>query len=269
MHLKRWLTGVIAFPLLVWVIFKGGPFLFSLFAGAVALFALWEYNRMVFKGTGGVSAILIQGIGLAAAGALIWAAGTGKPALLPLIFSFTLMLSSLLTLARYPAESDLAGKVALMTLGSIYIPLALSCLVLMHRSPQGTAWVLCIVCVIFAGDTGAFYAGTYFGRHKLCPSVSPGKTIEGAVGGLLANGLTGVVFKLFFLQALSLGWVVAFSMAIGAVGQVGDLFESVLKRSAGMKDSGVVLPGHGGILDRIDALLFAVPMAYFFKLFLR
>jgi phosphatidate cytidylyltransferase len=267
MHLKRWLTGVIAFPLLVLLILKGGTLVFSLFVGAVTLLAVWEYGRLVFRGTGVFYGVLIPGIGLTTAGALIWAAGIGHPELLPLILSFTLILSGIFTLIQYPSEPDIAGKVAFLTMGGIYIPLALSCLVLMHRSPQGAAWVLCIACVIFAGDTGAFYAGTYLGRHKLCPSVSPGKTVEGAVGGLLANLVMGALFKLFFLQGVSLGWMMVFCAAIGCAGQVGDLFESVLKRSAGIKDSGSILPGHGGILDRIDALLFASPLAYFLKVY--
>jgi phosphatidate cytidylyltransferase len=267
MHLKRWLTGVVAFPLLVLLIFKGGTILFSLITGGVTLLAVWEYNRIVFKASKSLCRIVHPGIGLVAAGAMIGAVGAGHPALLPLVLSFTLVLSGFLALMQYPSDPDIAGKVALLTMGGIYIPLALSYLVLLHRSSSGAVWVLFIACVIFAGDTGAFYAGTYFGRHKLCPSVSPGKTVEGALGGLLANLVMGLLFKLFLLQDLSIGWMVVFCTATGGAGQVGDLFESVLKRSAGVKDSGGLLPGHGGILDRIDALLFALPLAYYLKVY--
>jgi phosphatidate cytidylyltransferase len=102
------------------------------------------------------------------------------------------------------------------------------------------------------------------GRHKLCPAVSPNKTIEGTVGGLAANVCAGALFKVFFFPLLQWNLSVLFFLCIGVAGQVGDLFESKLKRVANLKDSGALLPGHGGFLDRIDALLFAAPIAYFF-----
>ena len=132
-------------------------------------------------------------------------------------------------------------------------------------SPGGNEMILQGDRLIFAGDIGAFYAGTYLGRNKLCPSVSPKKTIEGALGGIAANLLVGGLFFLFVLPPLPWGFGLVALVAMGAAGQVGDLFESVLKRAAGVKDSGAILPGHRGILDRIDALLFAAPLAYAFK----
>jgi phosphatidate cytidylyltransferase len=158
--------------------------------------------------------------------------------------------------------------VAFQTLGTIYIPLSISYLVFIRRESLGPEWVLFVVCVIFAGDTAAYYTGTYWGKHKLCPAVSPGKTVEGAFGGLAANICIGLLFQIYFLPAFPLSAILIFCLVIGIAGQVGDLFESVLKRSAGVKDSGGLLPGHGGILDRIDALLFALPVAYFLKIFM-
>jgi len=119
--------------------------------------------------------------------------------------------------------------------------------------------------LFFSGDIGALYVGTFLGRHKLCPSVSPKKTIEGALGGLAANLMIGLTVKAFFLPSLSWGHAILLILLIGIAGQIGDLFESILKRTAGIKDSGGILPGHGGMLDRIDALLFAGPVAWIFK----
>ena len=110
--------------------------------------------------------------------------------------------------------------------------------------------------------------GSYLGRHKLNPAVSPGKTIEGAVGGLVGNLLVGSIGKFFFFPAHPWGSAVLFFIAVGLAGQVGDLFESLFKRTSKIKDSGGILPGHGGVLDRIDALLFASPVAYFFKIYI-
>jgi phosphatidate cytidylyltransferase len=141
----------------------------------------------------------------------------------------------------------------------------LSHAVLLRGDPDGAAWIFFLLTLVFLGDIGAFYAGSYLGKHKLCPSVSPGKTVEGSVGGLAANIGIGTVFQFFFLPSLSWGTSILFFLCAGIAGQIGDLFESEFKRFSGVKDSGVILPGHGGILDRIDALLFAAPVAYFFK----
>jgi len=129
-------------------------------------------------------------------------------------------------------------------------------------------WIFLLLAIIFAGDISAYYVGSYLGRHKLNPAISPGKTIEGALGGLAGNLLVGSIGKFFFLPALSWGPAILFFLAVGLAGQVGDLFESEFKRSSQIKDSGGILPGHGGFLDRIDALLFASPVAYLFKFYI-
>lgn len=128
-------------------------------------------------------------------------------------------------------------------------------------SPRGLAWVLLIVLATWVGDSFAFLGGRSLGRHKLAPRISPNKTVEGAISGLAGSILVGIAWS----TVAGLGSLVAgaFVGAIVAVsGQVGDLAESTLKRQAGVKDSGAVIPGHGGILDRIDALLFAIPVTY-------
>jgi phosphatidate cytidylyltransferase len=150
-------------------------------------------------------------------------------------------------------------------LGIVYIPLLISYLVLIRNGIHGVIWVYFLLFIVFSGDIGSFYIGSFFGRHKLCPAVSPNKTIEGSVGGLVANLGSGALFKYFFMPLLPWGLSILFFLSIGVVGQVGDLFESELKRVGNIKDSGTLLPGHGGILDRVDALLFAAPVAYLFK----
>ena len=152
--------------------------------------------------------------------------------------------------------------------GIIYIPVLLSFLIVIRHSPQGMIWIFFLLAIVFAGDISALYVGTLVGRHKLCPAVSPGKTIEGSLGGIAANLAIGGIAKILFLPQLPWGLSILFFMAVGIAGQVGDLFESELKRSSKVKDSGGLLPGHGGFLDRIDALLFAAPVAYSFKMFI-
>jgi phosphatidate cytidylyltransferase len=126
-------------------------------------------------------------------------------------------------------------------------------------TPHGMAWVLAVVLSTWAGDSAAYIAGRSFGRHKLAPVVSPGKTIEGALGGLLAAMIvTAAVFRVSGVFPAWTGAIVG--ALIGVSGQIGDLSESFLKRQSGVKDSGDLIPGHGGMLDRVDALLFAFPV---------
>ena len=127
--------------------------------------------------------------------------------------------------------------------GIIYIPLLLLFLVLIRNGTDGMLWLVLLLCVIFAGDTSAYYFGTYLGRHKLAPAVSPGKTIEGALGGLAANLAVGAGFKALFLPDLPWVLSIILFLVLGITGQVGDLFESELKRTSNIKDSGGLLPG--------------------------
>ena len=152
--------------------------------------------------------------------------------------------------------------------GVVYIPFLLSFLALIRRDPQGLIWVFLVLGIVFSGDICAYYFGSYLGRHKLNPAISPGKTVEGALGGLVGNVLAGAVGIYFFLPGISWPPAVLFFLSVGIAGQVGDLFESEFKRSSAVKDSGGILPGHGGFLDRIGALLFAAPVAYLFKTFI-
>jgi phosphatidate cytidylyltransferase len=152
--------------------------------------------------------------------------------------------------------------------GLVYVPFLLGHLILIRDWNKGIIWAFFVLAVLFAGDTAAYYVGKAFGRHKLSPNISPGKTVEGALGGLAANLLVGLLFKTWWLPELPWSFCVGLVVLLGVVGQVGDLVESMLKRSVDSKDSGGVLPGHGGVLDRVDGLLFAAPALYYFKTYL-
>jgi phosphatidate cytidylyltransferase len=146
-----------------------------------------------------------------------------------------------------------------------YICLPLSLLVFIDRHPAGNVWIFFLLAVIFASDTGAFYFGRFFGRHKLYPSVSPGKTWEGAVGGLISSLFIALIFFRIF-AAFGAG-ILILAGILSIAGQIGDLVESMLKRSCGVKDSGKLLPGHGGFLDRLDGMIFALPVLYIYLTF--
>ncbi len=118
--------------------------------------------------------------------------------------------------------------------------------------------------MVMMTDTGAYYTGRSIGRRKLAPRVSPGKTIEGSIGGFVAAALTGPLCKLTFFPEIPMLDAILLGATLGVVGQIGDLAESLLKRGAGVKDSGAILPGHGGMLDRLDSLLFCAPVLYYY-----
>lgn len=171
-----------------------------------------------------------------------------------------------------PGDLDKAAqRAALGALGMVYVGSLVAMLVavfavdkVLPTSPfdLGRSGLLGVLVMVFSGDTGAFFAGKAFGRHKLYPLVSPKKTVEGGVGGLLASMLGGALWVWLLRPDASLAQGLALGAACGAFGQVGDFAESLFKRATGTKDSGALLPGHGGLLDRVDGVLFAAPVLY-------
>ncbi|GAB6905999.1 Phosphatidate cytidylyltransferase [Desulfosarcina cetonica] len=265
MHLKRWITGIVAVPLVYFLVAAGGT-VFLLLIAAVAVLTLWEYHQAVFKTLDPGLASAIPGLGICLAPLIILVAARWGMAYVPLVLAVDLVVVAGLTLPLFKTDSQAPFLVAKQVLGLVYIPVSLAFLMLLREDTAGARWIFLLLVTVAAGDTGAFYTGTYLGRNKLCPWVSPKKTIEGSLGGLTANIGVALVFKWFFLPALAILPTVLFALVIGIAGQVGDLFASEFKRWAGIKDSGRLLPGHGGFLDRLDALLFATPLAYLLKI---
>ncbi len=169
-------------------------------------------------------------------------------------------------LARYPKKSLLLIPSFIAILGVLYIFLFLSYLIILYTGPNGKAWIFFVLIVLWCSDTGAYAVGRTIGRHKLSPLVSPNKTVEGAVGGAGCGLAAALILNMALLTTLSLGQAAALGLVISLAGQVGDLCESALKRHFGCKDSGGMLPGHGGMLDRLDSLLFAAPLLWYCRL---
>lgn len=264
MHKKRWITGLVAVPFLVFFIQQGGVWLFLLVVAAAEL-GLWEYYRIILgKGERIFSGLPLIGIG--SVFLVLFAAYRNSPDLMAAALALNLTAGGLFVVLRFGRTPNIVNFLPKQILGVTYISLFLGLLILIRNSAEGVVWLYFLIAVVFAGDISALYVGSAVGRHKLSPSVSPGKTVEGSIGGLAANLAIGLLIKLFFLPGLNWPQTILFCILTGAAGQVGDLFESVLKRSSKVKDSGGLLPGHGGILDRIDALLFATPVAYLFKI---
>jgi len=266
-HLKRWITGLSALPFLIFFVYIGG-FPFIILIGFACICSLWEYYRIVFNADGEILYGVVIWWGYFVALAIIVLAHIADSASVLVVLALNLVVVGLISMFLFKSKPSIVNVIPKQVQGIVYIPLLLSFLVSIRRGPDGMIWIFLLLAIIFAGDISAFYVGSYLGRHKLNPAISPGKTIEGAIGGLAGNLLVGSIGKFFFLPALSWGPAVLFFLAVGLSGQVGDLFESEFKRSSKIKDSGGILPGHGGFLDRIDALLFAAPVAYLFKIYI-
>lgn len=180
-----------------------------------------------------------------------------------LIFSFVLVVSFAILCHRYFKDVDqILSFISKCCLGIVYTCFLPATVVWTAQTSMGLEWFLCLLGVVFAGDIGAYLFGVTIGKHKIAPTLSPKKSVQGAIGGL--------VFSL--AMALSFHWVLPNTpiavLAIcgllgGFFGQVGDFFESLIKRVSGVKDSGSIMPGHGGVLDRLDGVLFAAPLFYF------
>lgn len=259
MHLKRWLTGIVAVPVLIYIIGFGPRWLFHGIIFLASVFGLIEFFEMSCRkcpATVRYAAILLTFC-------LFFFASRGAFFILPaVIFLWAVIPMTFFMLSAGVSRPDAVDLSAKAALGPVYISLPLSLLVLIDRFPKGNLWIFFLLAVVFSSDTGAFYFGKIFGKRKLYPSVSPGKTWEGAAGGLLFSLAAAFIF-LLFLPIASYGVkILGLAAALSISGQIGDLVESMLKRQYGVKDSGKILPGHGGMLDRIDGLLFAVPILH-------
>ena len=261
MHLKRWITGLLLLPVLIYILYRGGV-VFALLIAAVGLAAMWEYYRIAYHTWQKTLPGAIPILGLAMVPILTGCAHAGRLDLIPGLLAGNLLLAGSLSLRYFGRDPRVLEIVQKQVQGVIYIPVLLVLLIPIRQAPQGFWLIFTLIFIVFAGDTMALYVGTFLGRHKLCPTISPKKTVEGSLGGLGGSLLAGLIMKMTVFPEIAWGKVVIFCLAVGAAGQIGDLFESQMKRASGIKDSGAILPGHGGMLDRIDALLFAGPVAY-------
>lgn len=182
--------------------------------------------------------------------------------------TFLFLFFAMLFLFRCRDIATATMQLSLICLGFVYIPFLLSQAGLLFAFPDGRNWVLLVLAIVMCSDSLAYFVGVSQGRHKLYPAISPKKSVEGALGGLAGGLLAACLSRFFFCSFLSLTDAVFLGLLLGLLGQTGDLFESMLKRSFGVKDSGRGVPGHGGILDRLDGLLFAFPAAYCYALFI-
>jgi phosphatidate cytidylyltransferase len=266
---KRILTAAVLIPVLVVALFID-PTIWSALA-IVALagcIGIDEYLRMALPVTPddrGWSLRVAAWLGAASIISLVTLYGPERALAPSLIGSAVLICVALLM--RKSALAEAGRHFGVGVSGLVYVPVFLSALILLKADlgEQGGAWLYLTLAIAFASDTMAYTFGRLFGRHKLYPAVSPKKTWEGSFGGLVGGSAATLGFGTYWLiPELSVMHAVILGVAGSVVGQIGDLVESMIKRTYDVKDSGNVLPGHGGMLDRIDALLFVAPLVYYY-----
>lgn len=210
-----------------------------------------------------------DGLTAAATGAAVLFSflASDRLAILAAIAAFVLAFS-LHMLFRFKDIRDAARESALLLMGLLYVPVLLGHLILLRNLTFGTEWILLMMVIVMCGDSAAYYTGSTLGKTRLYPAVSPKKSVEGSIGGLLGSIGGAIVFKLLVFPQLPYLHCVVAAVLLAILGQLGDLFESLLKRSCGVKDSGTIIPGHGGILDRLDSILFAAPAVFYYAYFI-
>ncbi len=255
---QRILTAAVLIPIILLVVVYGHEFLFWSILSAVTLLALYEfYSLLEIKG---IRCFSLLGLGLGLL--LSLAALKGRPDCIIAATSFSVLACLVYAVFQRGQQSQAVPAIAGTLLGLFYLPWLLNYLLYVSRLSQGRLLVIALFFAIWACDSGAYYVGCRYGKYKLAPAVSPGKTIEGAIGGL---GLTIVVFLVarIWLANVSVIEAVLLGIGVGVVSQMGDLCESQIKRWAEVKDTGSLIPGHGGVLDRIDSLIFSAPFFYY------
>lgn len=256
-HQRRWLTGVVGLAAVLLVVGYGSTPIFFLFLMSVTVQVLREYYDLSSACPGDKLVGCVLGASLLAG---FYAFET--TAIIGILTGIGFVLC-LLSLVHFHNEETSAPVFEGQAVGIFVVALFLAHYVGIRDLEEGKRWIFFLLSVVFAGDTCAFFGGRAWGRHKLAPRISPGKTVEGSILGLIGSSSAGCAFALVFLPGVPIESAFVMSVLLGFLGQLGDLWESTLKRRARVKDSGKLLPGHGGFLDRVDSLLFTGPALYY------
>lgn len=272
----RLITGFIGAPLILLLLYAGPAWGWLLFVSLAAVIGAFELFAMTHPGdrpSQVVGVLLTLTVILS-----LWFFGANARVLVTLMIALPIV-SMLLVLARLGDIQTAATRVTAAAFGPLYVGGGLGATALLRRDGDlggplsrpydGATFVVLALTLAWLSDTGAYFAGRFLGKHKLYEAVSPKKTVEGALGGLAGSVIGAVVIHFALLPSLPLVHAILLALVAGACGQAGDLGESLIKRSFGVKDSGGIVPGHGGILDRVDALLVTGTFTYLYVLWSR
>ena len=256
---KRILTAFVGIPLVVAIVVAAPRWVFGVLVVGLSAVAAWELIRM-FERAGRPGHAW-----LAVAGAATVTASFGTPQFPGLTVTvFTSVLAVALTSSLWGGASPSLEPLAATLLAIVYVGWLLGHAVRLAHLPDGANLVLFLAGTTWAGESAAYAVGSALGRHPLAPAISPRKTVEGAVGQLLLSVVAAGVLGVWLLPEWSVATVLLAGALLGVIGQIGDLVESVIKRSLGAKDAGDFIPGHGGVLDRLDGLMFNAPALFYY-----
>ncbi len=255
----RLLTAGATVPLILYTLFLGPHWSFPALTAFVATLGAYELFLMVAPGHK-----IVQLWGTLASLGVYTTLLVGISPVLQTAMLISLVCGAMLIslFAVGPVDAGASSRMAWSIAGPLYLGGLFGVIALLFQQPHGGEWVILAMLCGFWSDTGGYFVGRAYGKHKLYPSVSPKKTVEGSIGGAAAALLGGLIAHFWFLPSLPLLDTILLSVVAAFAGQAGDLCESVIKRSQGVKDSGTILPGHGGILDRVDALLFSTAVVW-------
>jgi phosphatidate cytidylyltransferase len=248
--MKRVLTALALIPVVTWVVLWADWWVFLAVLAGVACLCYREYDEIAGAYGFGKPGIVGYGAGLCI---LVW----HDVAWLMLV---VIALAALVLVMGSPDLSKSLPRAALLLMGVTYIFGCWKCARPLHEA--NPHWLMYGLTLNWIGDMGAYYVGKPYGKHKLAPRVSPGKSWEGSLASVVVSVAFGVVYLMRFIPSVPLGTAIGLTAAANVAGQLGDLAESAMKRGAKLKDSGGILPGHGGFLDRVDSTLFALPVIY-------
>jgi phosphatidate cytidylyltransferase len=261
---RRLASTIVLLPVFLLVLMQAPAYLFDALVVLASATALWELTRMLQLGGRPVHRLLAVAAGAAVTAAFALSR-TADPFVLP-SFALAVAVAAVLAAPLWGGGAPATEPAANTLLAVLYVGWLLGYgILLQHSAPRGDELVLFVVGVTWIGETMAYVVGSTLGRHKLAPVISPRKTVEGAVAQVAVSVLAGVALGAWLLPGCAAPAMLAGGALLGVVGQVGDLTESVIKRSVGTKDTGGIIPGHGGVLDRIDSLLFNLPAFYYFS----
>ncbi len=256
--MKRLITGLLVGGGWLALLFFSSFSVFWLIISLAGFLALYEFSTMVLRTDVGAARLL----GVFCGAVPLLAAGFGRSEVVAASLPLALLILVVFVVLGYQSLVDPLAVLSRVGFGILYIGFCTANLVLLRGEPNGVKWLLLLTAITVASDTFAYYSGRLFGRRKLCPAVSPGKTVAGFIGGLVGGVAVAVVLAAFLFTRPLLPMVALVAALLSCVGVMGDLCESVIKRAVGVKDSGAILPGHGGVLDRIDSLLLTAPLLF-------
>jgi phosphatidate cytidylyltransferase len=255
----RIITGLVLIAGWILLLLIGGFPLFCLVITAGSGLALYEFLRMSLQKSESKHTFPLIAVGILP---VLGGSFSGSGGMMSGLF-LAFVLLGILTISVYSTLDNSLAFMYRQWFGIFYIGFCSSHLVLLRTLPNGVSWLLVLTAIIVCSDTAAYYVGRKLGRTKLYPALSPGKTRAGAVGGIVGGIIGGLLVSVLVFEHSNLALIGLLSLLLSIIGIIGDLVESLIKRVSGVKDSGQILPGHGGLLDRCDSILLTAPVLYY------